>query len=207
LGSRVCFPKSPEICVEILSPSNTEAEIREKMAPGADFLKRRRDLEVRGRALGVRGRALGVRGRDLQRALEVLERGHGVGIEARELQRRLALGRDPTRSLDAALLGAHVCTIPFIINEVTKATDPVKLYEYLSQGKPVVATPMRELQECSDLIYIAATAPEFASKLDAGLAEQGGELREARDVCPRSQRARRQAGHHSGGLSRRLRGQ
>jgi Uma2 family endonuclease len=32
LGNRVCFPKSPEICVEILSPSNTEAEIREKMA-------------------------------------------------------------------------------------------------------------------------------------------------------------------------------
>jgi Uma2 family endonuclease len=32
LGNRVCFPKSPEICVEVLSTSNTEAEIREKMA-------------------------------------------------------------------------------------------------------------------------------------------------------------------------------
>ena len=32
LDNRVCFPKSPEICVEVLSPSNTEAEIREKMA-------------------------------------------------------------------------------------------------------------------------------------------------------------------------------
>lgn len=32
LGDRVCFPRSPEICVEILSPSNTEAEIREKAA-------------------------------------------------------------------------------------------------------------------------------------------------------------------------------
>src|SRR5438874_1741825 len=31
LGSRACFPRSPEICVEILSPSNTEAEIQEKM--------------------------------------------------------------------------------------------------------------------------------------------------------------------------------
>ena len=28
LGARVCFPSSPEICVEVLSPSNTEAEIR-----------------------------------------------------------------------------------------------------------------------------------------------------------------------------------
>ena len=30
LGNRVCFPQSPEICVEVLSPSNTEAEIQEK---------------------------------------------------------------------------------------------------------------------------------------------------------------------------------
>jgi len=31
LGNRVCFPKSPEICVEVLSPRNTDAEIQEKM--------------------------------------------------------------------------------------------------------------------------------------------------------------------------------
>lgn len=31
LGNRICFPKAPEICVEVLSPSNTEAEMREKM--------------------------------------------------------------------------------------------------------------------------------------------------------------------------------
>jgi Uma2 family endonuclease len=30
LGNRACFPRSPEICVEILSPGNTKAEIREK---------------------------------------------------------------------------------------------------------------------------------------------------------------------------------
>ncbi len=32
LGNRVCFPRSPEICVEVLSPSNTPTEIKEKMA-------------------------------------------------------------------------------------------------------------------------------------------------------------------------------
>ena len=32
LGRRVCFPKAPEICVEVLSPGNTDAEIQEKMA-------------------------------------------------------------------------------------------------------------------------------------------------------------------------------
>ena len=32
LGNRVCFPRSPEICVEVLSPGNTAAEIEEKKA-------------------------------------------------------------------------------------------------------------------------------------------------------------------------------
>jgi Uma2 family endonuclease len=32
LGRRVCFPRAPEICVEVISPGNTEAEIEEKLA-------------------------------------------------------------------------------------------------------------------------------------------------------------------------------
>ena len=32
LGSQVCFPSAPNICVEVRSPSNTEAEIEEKVA-------------------------------------------------------------------------------------------------------------------------------------------------------------------------------
>ena len=32
LGRRVCFPRAPEICVEVISPGNTEAELQEKMA-------------------------------------------------------------------------------------------------------------------------------------------------------------------------------
>ncbi|MGH8019027.1 MAG: Uma2 family endonuclease [Opitutaceae bacterium] len=32
LGEGNCFPRAPEICVEVLSPGNTKAEIREKTA-------------------------------------------------------------------------------------------------------------------------------------------------------------------------------
>lgn len=32
LGDLVCFPEAPEICVEVVSPSNTDAEMREKTA-------------------------------------------------------------------------------------------------------------------------------------------------------------------------------
>lgn len=32
LGDRMCFPRAPEVCIEVLSPSNSDAEIREKVA-------------------------------------------------------------------------------------------------------------------------------------------------------------------------------
>lgn len=32
LGDKLCFPRAPEICVEVLSPGNSEGEMREKMA-------------------------------------------------------------------------------------------------------------------------------------------------------------------------------
>ena len=32
LGNRTCFPHAPEICVEVLSPGNTDEEMREKVS-------------------------------------------------------------------------------------------------------------------------------------------------------------------------------
>jgi GT2 family glycosyltransferase/glycosyltransferase involved in cell wall biosynthesis len=62
-----------------------------------------------------------------------------------------------------------VCTIPFIINELTSCTNPVKVYEYLSAGKPVVATRMPELEAISDQVYLADGAPQFVAQLECAL--------------------------------------
>lgn len=50
-----------------------------------------------------------------------------------------------------------VCIIPFKLNPLTLATNPVKIYEYLAVGRPVVSTALPELAEmgvvdvfCSD---------------------------------------------------------
>ena len=87
---------------------------------------------------------------------------HLEAVRLAELPNIHLLGHKPYPEIPAYLAEFDVCIIPFVLNEVTKATDPVKLYEYLSQGKPVVATPMRELEEYRELIYIAATAADFA---------------------------------------------
>jgi SAM-dependent methyltransferase/glycosyltransferase involved in cell wall biosynthesis len=90
------------------------------------------------------------------------------------------LGGKPYQELPAYLLSFDVCTIPFVLNEVTAATDPVKLYEYFSGGKPVVATDMAELANCADLLYIGRNAEDFARKLDIAINENDPELRRRR---------------------------
>ena len=86
------------------------------------------------------------------------------------------LGSQPYADIPAYLYHFDACTIPFLINQVTKATDPVKLYEYFSLGKPVVATNMAELAQCSDLVYIGHDAEDFARQLDLAVSENDPEL-------------------------------
>jgi glycosyltransferase involved in cell wall biosynthesis len=49
--------------------------------------------------------------------------------------------------------------------------NPVKLKEYLALGKPVVSTPFPQLQGYSEVVYQAATPPEFAARVKQALAE------------------------------------
>ena len=90
------------------------------------------------------------------------------------------VGSQPYAAIPSYLELFDVCVIPFVLNEVTQATDPVKLYEYLARGKPVVATAMTELAACGDLIYIARDAGDYAAQLDRAVAEDDAPLRERR---------------------------
>lgn len=81
------------------------------------------------------------------------------------------LGQQPYAQMPSYLASFDACMIPFVVDEVTAATDPVKFYEYVCLGKPVVATPMPELEPHRELLYFATTSSEFASQLDAALHE------------------------------------
>jgi GT2 family glycosyltransferase/glycosyltransferase involved in cell wall biosynthesis len=85
-------------------------------------------------------------------------------------------GEVPYADLPGWVHAFDVCTIPFIINELTSCTNPVKVYEYLSAGKPVVATRMPELEAIADQVYLAEGAPQFVAQLEHALddARRGG---------------------------------
>ncbi len=71
------------------------------------------------------------------------------------------LGEKAYQELPEYLYSFSVCIIPFKINNLTLATDPVKLYEYLSSGNPVVSVDLPEVREAKNLVYIATNYQEF----------------------------------------------
>lgn len=90
------------------------------------------------------------------------------------------LGEIPYSDLPRHLRKFNVCLIPFKILPVTAVTDPVKLYEYLAAGKPVVATNLPELQPYGDIVYLARDAPEFEQYIELALAQDTAEQRAKR---------------------------
>lgn len=64
-----------------------------------------------------------------------------------------------------------VCLIPFKLNELVLHTNPVKLYEYFSKGKPVVATQLPEVEKYRDVTFIGMDREDFIRKLGVALVE------------------------------------
>jgi glycosyltransferase involved in cell wall biosynthesis len=83
----------------------------------------------------------------------------------------------PQRELPALLRGCAVCIIPYHLNEYTASVSPLKLYEYLAAGCPVVATPLPALQaeDARGLFLAEPTIEAFAAQLRRALAVEDGE--------------------------------
>lgn len=94
-------------------------------------------------------------------------------------------GEVPYTDLPGYLHSFDVCMIPFQVNELTLATNPVKVYEYLSAGKPVVSIDLPELALMKDVIETAATAEAFIAGLRKALTDNAPARVEARRAFAR----------------------
>lgn len=75
------------------------------------------------------------------------------------------LGRRPFDEVPSYLSGFDVCMIPHVRNSFTDRMDPLKLYEYLAAGRPVVSTRIAGLAPFSELIEVTETAEEFSAAI------------------------------------------
>ncbi len=87
--------------------------------------------------------------------------------------------------LPAVLRGADAGLIPYARNELTNSIFPMKVYEYLSAGLPVVATALPALAGLED-VACAADAPGIARLLEQALDEDSPQRRAARSNAAQS---------------------
>lgn len=109
--------------------------------------------------------------------------GHTFGADLaplRMLRNVHLLGEQPYAGLPGYLHAFDVAIIPFRRTALTEATNPVKFYEYLSAGKPVVAVDLPELAPFGDLFYPVRSAADFVPQLAAALNESSPPARQAR---------------------------
>lgn len=111
----------------------------------------------------------------------------GAAVRLRHLANVKFTGEIPYRELPFYVHGFDVCLLPFRIIPLTLATNPVKVYEYLGAGKPVVATELPEMQQFGDLIETAATHDVYLDALARALAVDPAANREARQAFAREQ--------------------
>jgi glycosyltransferase involved in cell wall biosynthesis len=95
------------------------------------------------------------------------------------------LGARSYRELPAVLRAADAGIIPYARNQLTGSIFPMKVYEYLAAGLPVLATPLPSLQGVQG-VAMAADAERMAELLDEALAADTPERRAERSQLARA---------------------
>lgn len=79
------------------------------------------------------------------------------------------------------------CIVPHRVSSFTESLNPIKLWEYLAAGTPIVSTPVPGFRDYPQHVYLGAEVESFAAGISAALSEDASR-RDAR---------RREAQHHS----------
>jgi glycosyltransferase involved in cell wall biosynthesis len=92
-------------------------------------------------------------------------------INLKSIKNIYFLGPKPYNDLPNYLKAFDVCLLPNNLNEYTKNMFPMKFFEYLSAGKPVVMTQLPALEEYYHLCYVANDSKSFCEMILKALQE------------------------------------
>ena len=90
------------------------------------------------------------------------------------------LGVRPVTAVPRYLLASQVCLLPYRRSVETDHIDPLKLYDGLAAGKPIVASPIPAVQPYDGLVRLAYGVDAFETAVEAALGEHDESLVAAR---------------------------
>ena len=96
------------------------------------------------------------------------------------------LGSRKHHDLPAYLKGIDVCVMAYPdIDNVMHSESPLKMYEYLAAGKPIVSTPLPLISHLKEVISFAHGAAEWIDAIEKALQENDLERVEQRQAIAR----------------------
>ncbi|RLD63673.1 MAG: hypothetical protein DRI95_11425 [Bacteroidetes bacterium] len=101
--------------------------------------------------------------------------GPGYGMEQSkifQMKNTRFLGFIPYEDLPGLYQGIDIWMLPYNINTLTDNMSPLKLYDYLATGKPIVSTKVKQAILFREVIYIAKDSHEFLSGIELALQEK-----------------------------------
>jgi glycosyltransferase involved in cell wall biosynthesis len=90
------------------------------------------------------------------------------------------LGHRKYPELPGYLKGFDVAVIPYRINDYTRAVFPIKFFEFLASGRPVVISPLPAVREYWNAVRVAETPEGFIEACDAAVADDTPEAKQSR---------------------------
>jgi glycosyltransferase involved in cell wall biosynthesis len=75
------------------------------------------------------------------------------------------LGRIPYEKIPKLCASFDVCMLQWKMNEWIRCCNPLKMFEYMASGKPIVSVPIEEAKQYSDIISIAHSKEQFAEAI------------------------------------------
>ncbi len=94
------------------------------------------------------------------------------------------LGQKNYEELPSYVANFDICFIPYMITDYTRNVYPTKLNEYLAVGKPVISTPLPEVEAFNmrhkETVCIGQSVEEFLRLIDSSLSQPA-----SKEVCRR----------------------
>ncbi|WP_039764745.1 MULTISPECIES: glycosyltransferase [unclassified Caldicellulosiruptor] len=98
--------------------------------------------------------------------------GAGVSVDnLKKYKNVYMLGRIDHQILPQYVAQFDVCLNLFKINKLSENVSPLKFYEYLATGKPIVSTSMPQVEEFPDVVYIGKDYDEVLQKCEEAISE------------------------------------
>jgi glycosyltransferase involved in cell wall biosynthesis len=74
-------------------------------------------------------------------------------------------------ALPEVIAEADVALIPYKLHDYAHARNPLKVWEYMAVGTPIVSTAMEEVVRLSAVVRVGRSADDFIRQIQAALSE------------------------------------